>query len=56
MPGLSRDQEEDVPEHLRRYFSHFLWELSGSREMAFGNTDLYVGLLYQASRSQQKPH
>ena len=41
MTGLSQDREEDVPEHSRHYFFHFLLEISGSQEMAFENADPY---------------
>ena len=41
MAGLIWDWEEDVPKCLIPYFSHFLREISGSWEMAFGNADLY---------------
>ena len=40
MAGLIQDREEDDPKRSRRYFSHFLREIYGSQEMAFGNTDL----------------
>ena len=40
--GLSRDREEDVPEHLDTSFPGFFWEKSGSQEMAFGNADPYL--------------
>ena len=40
--GQSRDREGELPECLRRYFSRFFREIFGSREMAFGNADLYL--------------
>ena len=46
MAGLILDQEDDVPEHLRWYFSHFLREISGSQEMAFGNADFYIKMVH----------
>ena len=42
MTGLSRDRKVEFPEGLTPYFSHFLREISGSREIAFGNADLYT--------------
>ena len=42
MPVLSRDQEEDVPNARDGKFPRFFGEKTGSREMAFGNADLYI--------------
>ena len=40
MPGLSQDQEEDVPNARDAIFPGFLLEKSGSQEMAFKKADL----------------
>ena len=40
MPVLSRDREYDVPEYSGPGISRIFGEISGSREMAFGNADL----------------
>ena len=51
MAGLRWDREEDIPECSGREISWIFLEKIRFREMAFGNTDLYMA---QESRIDDK--